>query len=243
MLDFIYDFKGRPTYLDYYVVKQGIASDDIFVDLDVSEDKIFLTTINEVNFADLDSNLKLPSSWELKDYHVNCLSSIFLSDFFVFTNGQDNTIDIMNLNDSIIQNLPYSNSKFVKLFNIDASSLGLILNDEIVVLEYDVTINQFNVTKTFPLDSSQYIKGIFFNNYIFCSILNQGLKIIPMLGEAVNVVLDTPSIDNYTSIKILEDNGFVAAGMISEQDNSYSCLLYTSPSPRDGLLSRMPSSA
>ncbi len=226
VLDFIYDFKGRPTYLDYYVVKQGIASDDIFVDLDVSEDKIFLTTINEVNFADLDSNLKLPSSWELKDSYVNCLSSIFLSDFFVFTNGQDNTIDIMNLNDSIIQNLPYSNSKFVKLFNIDASSLGLILNDEIVILEYDVTINQFNVTKTFPLDSSQYVKGIFFNNYIFCSILNQGLKIIPMIGEAVNVVLDTPSIDNYTSIKILEDNGFVAAGMISEQDNSYSSILH-----------------
>ena len=226
VLDFIYDFKGRPTYLDYYVVKQGIASDDIFVDLDVSEDKIFLTTINEVNFADLDSNLKLPSSWELKDSYVNCLSSIFLSDFFVFTNGQDNTIDIMNLNDSIIQNLPYSNSKFVKLFNIDASSLGLILNDEIVILEYDVTINQFNVTKIFPLDSSQYVKGIFFNNYIFCSILNQGLKIIPMIGEAVNVVLDTPSIDNYTSIKILEDNGFVAAGMISEQDNSYSSILH-----------------
>ena len=226
VLDFIYDFKGRPTYLDYYVVKQGIASDDIFVDLDVSEDKIFLTTINEVNFADLDSNLKLPSSWELKDSLVNCLSSIFLSDFFVFTNGQDNTIDIMNLNDSIIQNLPYSNSKFVNLFNLDASSLGLILNDEIVILEYDVIVNQFNVTKTFPLDSSQYVKGIFFNNYIFCSILNQGLKIIPMIGEAVNVVLDTPSIDNYTSIKILEDNGFVAAGMISEQDNSYSSILH-----------------
>ena len=27
------------------------------------------------------------------------------------------------------------------------------------------------------------------------------------------------------------------------QDISYTCLLYTSPSPRDGLLSRMPSSA
>ena len=27
------------------------------------------------------------------------------------------------------------------------------------------------------------------------------------------------------------------------EDNAYSCLLYTSPSPRDGLLSRMPSSA
>ena len=28
-----------------------------------------------------------------------------------------------------------------------------------------------------------------------------------------------------------------------EYDDAYSCLLYTSPSPRDGLLSRMPSSA
>ena len=75
ILDFIYDFKGRPSYLDYYVVKQGIASDDIFVDLDVSEDKILLTTINEVNFANLDSNLKLPSSWQLEDSYENCLSS------------------------------------------------------------------------------------------------------------------------------------------------------------------------
>ena len=29
----------------------------------------------------------------------------------------------------------------------------------------------------------------------------------------------------------------------AENENQYSCLLYTSPSPRDGLLSRMPSSA
>ena len=30
---------------------------------------------------------------------------------------------------------------------------------------------------------------------------------------------------------------------IAEQNTNYGCLLYTSPSPRDGLLSRMPSSA
>ena len=30
---------------------------------------------------------------------------------------------------------------------------------------------------------------------------------------------------------------------IQEKDQSYICLLYTSPSPRDGLLTRMPSSA
>ena len=31
--------------------------------------------------------------------------------------------------------------------------------------------------------------------------------------------------------------------MQTQCDEDYSCLLYTSPSPRDGLLSRMPSSA
>ena len=34
-----------------------------------------------------------------------------------------------------------------------------------------------------------------------------------------------------------------AAGAINQWSNAPSCLLYTSPSPRDGLLSRMPSSA
>ena len=36
--------------------------------------------------------------------------------------------------------------------------------------------------------------------------------------------------------------GAVRAGALSRSSSS-SCLLYTSPSPRDGLLSRMPSSA
>ena len=30
---------------------------------------------------------------------------------------------------------------------------------------------------------------------------------------------------------------------VDEEEEEYGCLLYTSPSPRDGLLSRMPSSA
>ena len=34
-----------------------------------------------------------------------------------------------------------------------------------------------------------------------------------------------------------------AAGLSKNYEGAYSCLLYTSPSPRDGLLSRMPSSA
>ena len=36
---------------------------------------------------------------------------------------------------------------------------------------------------------------------------------------------------------------FSATKILAKHDENYICLLYTSPSPRDGLLSRMPSSA
>ena len=41
----------------------------------------------------------------------------------------------------------------------------------------------------------------------------------------------------------LDDPIFEFAKRIIDSTNEYACLLYTSPSPRDGLLSRMPSSA
>ena len=44
---------------------------------------------------------------------------------------------------------------------------------------------------------------------------------------------------NYSLEGLLIDNG----GMVPKLSIGISCLLYTSPSPRDGLLSRMPSSA
>ena len=40
---------------------------------------------------------------------------------------------------------------------------------------------------------------------------------------------------------VIASGGFVSD--FTEGGTHYSCLLYTSPSPRDGLLSRMPSSA
>ena len=39
------------------------------------------------------------------------------------------------------------------------------------------------------------------------------------------------------------NTGILAAHMRAQKEQSSGCLLYTSPSPRDGLLSRMPSSA
>ena len=45
------------------------------------------------------------------------------------------------------------------------------------------------------------------------------------------------------AIKIANDEDGLNAFITVDRDGAMACLLYTSPSPRDGLLSRMPSSA
>ena len=50
-------------------------------------------------------------------------------------------------------------------------------------------------------------------------------------------------IDSFINLKMEEVTAMRASPQPLEFDLYYSCLLYTSPSPRDGLLSRMPSSA
>ena len=59
------------------------------------------------------------------------------------------------------------------------------------------------------------------------------------LGEVIDIDIETRTVTSWTPRGTQEtpyDSLIVAAG-------SSACLLYTSPSPRDGLLSRMPSSA
>ena len=52
---------------------------------------------------------------------------------------------------------------------------------------------------------------------------------------------------NNTAIRIIKETKYNLGMVIAETQvngrGQYGCLLYTSPSPRDGLLSRMPSSA
>ena len=54
----------------------------------------------------------------------------------------------------------------------------------------------------------------------------------------------SPSGDNYAAITATRDDGeTVLTGSMSVGPHPTTCLLYTSPSPRDATLSRMPSSA
>ena len=57
-------------------------------------------------------------------------------------------------------------------------------------------------------------------------------------GKFNRIKLNTISFSSYDAVVISDyDKGFL------KEDDIDACLLYTSPSPRDGLLSRMPSSA
>ena len=58
--------------------------------------------------------------------------------------------------------------------------------------------------------------------------------------NTVNNRLGKGAKENYTEYEIRNDKGSIALGSIDKQA---ACLLYTSPSPRDATLSRMPSSA
>ena len=49
-------------------------------------------------------------------------------------------------------------------------------------------------------------------------------------------------LDYYDIIYVMDSSNYQNVSLL-DPTNSHSCLLYTSPSPRDGLLSRMPSSA
>ena len=65
-------------------------------------------------------------------------------------------------------------------------------------------------------------------------------------GEAIDAVvalIDNPDIDIPSLMKVIPGPDFPTAGTIYGRSGIFSCLLYTSPSPRDSGESRMPSSA
>ena len=82
------------------------------------------------------------------------------------------------------------------------------------------------------------------------SLKEHDVKIVSTGGTAKAIadmgvdVMDVSTLTNFPEmmdgrVKTLHPN--VHGGLLAKRDDN--CLLYTSPSPRDGLLSRMPSSA
>ena len=76
-------------------------------------------------------------------------------------------------------------------------------------------------------------------------VINSGPKASKLLRELVNLT-GFPITSTLQGLGAFpgDDNQFIGMlGMHGTYEANNACLLYTSPSPRDGLLSRMPSSA
>ena len=72
-------------------------------------------------------------------------------------------------------------------------------------------------------------------NSILRLVMNDQNSKNALSNKMISALMDAIAFaNNDNSIKVI---------VIASKGNIYSCLLYTSPSPRDGLLSRMPSSA
>ena len=70
------------------------------------------------------------------------------------------------------------------------------------------------------------------------------MKALAALEGLFDLAADGNGIDMYaTLLRVLTDLYLQRPIHTPEDEHYYTCLLYTSPSPRDGLLSRMPSSA
>ena len=78
------------------------------------------------------------------------------------------------------------------------------------------------------------------------NILGQGMSLDVKDNEQISELLKSITAD-YGSVDILINNAGITRDniLVRMQEDEWDdiCLLYTSPSPRDGLLSRMPSSA
>ena len=62
-------------------------------------------------------------------------------------------------------------------------------------------------------------------------------------GEMTVTIFPSSQLGDFKAMVAQVQTGELDMAMTGYPDMSYVCLLYTSPSPRDGLLSRMPSSA
>ena len=82
-----------------------------------------------------------------------------------------------------------------------------------------------------------------YRDYVFESF-NQNKPIDQFLREQLagdELISGKPDTNDPRHVELLTATGFMR--MAPDSTQSSNCLLYTSPSPRDGLLSRMPSSA
>ena len=128
-----------------------------------------------------------------------------------------------------VESLPTFDIEFLFL-NIRGKSVGETIDVNIICPDDEKT----SVSVTIDLDDIQVIKNESHSNQI-------------KLDNNLMMELKYPSLEEFikSNFDFKDENAMDQSFKLiaSCVDKIYTCLLYTSPSPRDGLLSRMPSSA
>jgi len=227
ILSFSYDSEGDPIYEDYFVIDQGVIPDEVVVDLDETSENIFLSTDEGVYYASKKSNLKLPGSWSICTNSQDALASLSMDEIFIFSSDSDmSIINILDQDGNQLQTLEYSSADFIDITLLDEDLIGLLLKQEIVLLDFDSDLNQFTIDSSYPLDAGEYTSITHYDNRLIVSISNQGFQIIPFNGSSIRVIADSPSIDKFSAIQLLKDGSFVATGMNKDEENSFASTLY-----------------
>ena len=123
--------------------------------------------------------------------------------------------------------------------HIDVIKKALKLFDEIIIAASEGT------NKNYLFDSTERIELIKKALFTDLKLDKKKIKIISFTSLTTDLCKKYKSSIILRGLRAVSDfeYEFQLAGMNRKLNNNIDCLLYTSPSPRDGLLSRMPSSA
>ena len=118
----------------------------------------------------------------------------------------------------------YSTAKRVQSFSSNGDF------DEAIELMKEMSENYITLLDLFPENSKEGFK-------------TEALPVIWEEKDAFNALMQKSADDMIKLTSIIEDADDIRGTLGKLMWANCNCLLYTSPSPRDGLLSRMPSSA
>ena len=224
ILEFNLSEASGPIYQEYYPIHQIDDVGDLIIDLDSTDDEIFLTTNQGVYVASVNSNLKLPDSWSVCSNSGNVIATLDLNEIFIFISSPDNSeISIINKNGEVVEALNYSPDDLLDVILFNGSYIGLLFNDEILIfsiLDYTESSINIELSSSHTLSNGIYKLLRSYDDNLIVTIYNQGFQIIPSSGEIIHLTPNSPSIDGFSTIKLLDD-GFVAAGIL-ENENIFS---------------------
>ena len=219
----------KPIYYDYYPVATLSGAEELIVNLDYANNEIFLTANSGVHKADINSNLKLPTSWSVCNNSQNVISTVSTSSMLIFTPNFDTSgINIINKEGNIIETLNYNFNDLTNAILFNENYISLLFSNQIITL-FIASIAEDSIDlelhSSYSTDSSSYNIIRSYLDALVVSISNQGFQIIRGNNAIVHTIPNSPSINGYNSIKLL-DNGFAAAGIIEDGETSSASTLH-----------------